>query len=39
MSMKKTKNDHDTMIFSALYLNDQNELWDVGHSVGKIYAM
>ena len=25
------------MIFNASYLNDHNEIWDVGHTVGKLY--
>ena len=33
MSMKKQNN---AMIFNALYLNDHNEIWDVGHSIGKL---
>ena len=31
------KNENDTMIFNALYLNDHNKIWDVGHTVGKLY--
>ena len=34
MSMKKI--DDDAMIFNALYLDDHDEIWDVGHSIGKL---
>ena len=36
MQLRKTKNDNNAMIFNASYLNDHNEIWNVGHTAGKV---
>ena len=35
--MRLRKKGNDAMIFNASYLNDHYEIWDVGHTVGKVY--